>query len=178
MKILLIDPPHKLFPGLRMWTPSFGVLQLGAYLEREGIEVQIVDATALSSPWRDLGNTISASKADGIGITCSATCLSPEAIEAISLSRRLSPNSIIVAGGSHFTLMSETILRELKELDYIILGEGEIAFSQFLQDLSGGGKGRAVKSIAYSREWESSSQRKTTFHSKFRLSSSSSLPSY
>ncbi len=150
MKVLLIDPPHKLFPGLRMWTPSFGLLQLGAYLESVGVEVQIIDATALPSPWRDLGNTISTSKADVIGITCSATCLSPEAIQTISLSRRLSPTSIIVAGGSHFTLMAQTILRELRELDYIILGEGEIAFSQLLQDLSRGGKGREVKGVAYS----------------------------
>jgi len=154
MKVLLIDPPHKLFPGLRMWAPSFGLLQLGAYLEREGIEVQIVDATVLPSPWRDLGNILSASKAEVIGITCSATCLSPEAIQTISLSRRLSPNSIIVAGGSHFTLMAETILLELKELDYIFLGEGEIAFSQFLQDLSGGGNGRGMKSVAYSDNGE------------------------
>jgi anaerobic magnesium-protoporphyrin IX monomethyl ester cyclase len=150
MKVLLIDPPHKLFPGLRMWTPSFGLLQLGAYLEKEGIEVQIVDATALSSPWKDLEHAVSASQADVIGITCSATCLSPEAIQAIALSRRVSPNSIIVAGGSHFTLMAETILGELKELDYILLGEGEIAFSQLLQDLSRGGKGRGVKGVAYS----------------------------
>ena len=58
-------------------------------------------------------------------------------------------DSTIVAGGSHFTLMAETILKSLKELDYIILGEGEIAFSQFLQDLSRGGKGRGVKGVAY-----------------------------
>src|SRR5512139_2524490 len=98
MKVLLIDPPHTLFPGLRMWTPSFGLLQLGAYLEREGTQVQIVDATALPNPWKDLASSISASKADVIGITCSATCLSPEAIQTIGLCRRLSPNSVIVAG--------------------------------------------------------------------------------
>ncbi len=149
MKVLLIDPPHKLFPGLRMWTPSFGLLQLGAYLEREGNEVQIIDATALPAPWKDLETAVSTSRANVIGITCSATCLSPEAIQTIRLCRKLSPNSIIVAGGSHFTLMAETILQELKELDCIVLGEGEIAFSQFLQDLSRGGKGRGVKSIAY-----------------------------
>ena len=142
MKVLLIDPPHKLFPGLRMWTPSFGLLQLAAYLEREGAEVQIVDATTLSNPWKDLSATISTSKADVFGVTCSATCLSPEAIQAIHLCRKLSPNSIIVAGGSHFTLMAESILKELKALDYIILGEGEIAFSKLLQDLSRGGKGK------------------------------------
>jgi anaerobic magnesium-protoporphyrin IX monomethyl ester cyclase len=149
MKVLLVDPPHKLFPGLRMWTPSFGLLQLGAYLEREGINVQIVDGTALSNPWKDLASSISVSKADVIGVTCSATCLSPEAIQTIQLSKKLSPNSILVAGGSHFTLMAETILQELKELDYIILGEGEVTFSQFLQDLSRGQTGRKVKGIAY-----------------------------
>ena len=149
MKVLLIDPPHKLFPGLRMWTPSFGLLQLGAYLEREGNQVQIVDATTFSAPWKDLEAAVSASKADVIGITCSATCLSPEAIQAIHLCRKVSRRSVIVGGGSHFTLMGETILREVKELDYIVLGEGEIAFSQLLNGLSGGSKGKALKSIAY-----------------------------
>jgi radical SAM superfamily enzyme YgiQ (UPF0313 family) len=152
MKVLLIDPPHKLFPGLRMWTPSFGLLQLAAFLEAERIEVQIIDATALPNPWKDLATSVSTSKADVIGITCSATCLSPEAIQAIHLCKKLSPNSTIVAGGSHFTGMAETLLQELKELNYIVLGEGEITFSQLLQDLSRGGKGREVKGIAYSNE--------------------------
>jgi len=149
MKVLLIDPPHRLFPGLRMWTPSFGLLQLGAYLEREGIEVQIIDATALPAPWRDLSHLVLTSGAEVIGITCSATCLSPEAIQTIHLCKKILPKTTIVAGGSHFTLLAETILQELKELDYIILGEGESAFSQLLQDLSRIEKGKGVKSIAY-----------------------------
>jgi anaerobic magnesium-protoporphyrin IX monomethyl ester cyclase len=149
MKVLLIDPPHQLFPGLRMWTPSFGLLQLAAYLERERVEVQIIDATTLPNPWKDLAASVSTSKADIIGITCSATCLSSEAIQAVHLCRKLSPDSIIVAGGSHFTMMAEPLLQEVKELDYIILGEGEITLSQLLQDLSRGGRGRGVKGIAY-----------------------------
>ena len=154
MKVLLIDPPHKLFPGLRMWTPSFGLLHLAAYLERGGIEVEVIDATALPNPWKDLAASVSASNADVIGITCSATCLSPEAIQTIHLCRRLSPNAKIVAGGSHFTLLAEPILQELKELEYIILGEGEIVFLQLLQHLSGGGDGKGVKGIAYRENGE------------------------
>src|SRR5512136_2475253 len=123
MKVLLVDPPHQIFPGLRMWTPSFGLLQLAAHLEREGTEVQIIDGTALQDPWKDLANSVSTSKADVIGITCSATCLSPEAIQTIHLCRKLSPGSPIAAGGSHFTSIAEPILQELKELDYIVLGE-------------------------------------------------------
>ena len=141
MKVLLIDPPHRIFPGLRMWTPSFGLLQIAAYLEREGIEVKVLDGTALKNSWKDIASSISTSKADVIGITCSATCLSPEALQTISLCRKLSPDAKIIAGGSHFTLMAEPILKEIKELDYIVLGEGEIAFSKLLQNLSRGGNG-------------------------------------
>ena len=150
MKVLLIDPPHRLFPGLRMWTPSFGLLQLAAYVEKEGVDVQVIDATTLPRFWKDLTHSISTSKADIIGITCSATCLSPEAIQTIHLCRKLLPNSIIVAGGSHFTLMAEPILHEMKGLDYIVLGEGEVTFSQLLQELLKGRNGKGLKGIGYS----------------------------
>jgi anaerobic magnesium-protoporphyrin IX monomethyl ester cyclase len=40
----------------------------------------------------------------------------------------------------------------LEELDYIILGEGEKPFLQFLQNLAGGGNGKEVKGIAYRRD--------------------------
>ena len=152
MKVLLIDPPHRVFPGLRMWSPSFGLLQLAAFLEREGIEVTIFDATASSSPWRDLESSVLASRADVIGITCTATCLSPEALQTVHLCRKLSPTAVLVAGGSHFTLLAEPLLQELEELDYIILGEGEKPFLQFLQNLAGGGNGKEVKGIAYRRD--------------------------
>jgi anaerobic magnesium-protoporphyrin IX monomethyl ester cyclase len=131
-----------------MWTPSFGLLQLAAYLEREGVEVQIIDATALPNSWKNLTHAISESKADVVGITCSATCLSPEAIQAIHLSHKLLPNAFIVAGGSHFTLMAESILKEVKELDYIVLGEGETVFSQLLQNLQEERDGKELKGIA------------------------------
>ena len=149
MKVLLIDPPHRIFPGLRMWTPSFGLLQLAAYLERERIEVQVLDGTALGNSWKGIADSVSTTKADVIGVTCSATCLSPEALQTISLCRRLSPGAKIVAGGSHFTLMAEPILEEIADLDYIVLGEGEIAFLKLLQNLSGGGGGKGVRGIAF-----------------------------
>jgi anaerobic magnesium-protoporphyrin IX monomethyl ester cyclase len=152
MKVLLVDPPHHIFPGLRMWTPSSGLLQLAAYLEREGAEVQIIDATTLQNPWKDLSNSVSTSKANVIGITCSATCLSPEAIKTIHLCRQLSPSATIVAGGSHFTLLAEPILQEIKELNYIVLGEGEETFSQLVKNLSQGRNEKGIKGIAYAED--------------------------
>jgi len=149
MKVLLIDPPHRIFSGLRMWTPSFGLLQLAAYLEREGIQVQVLDGTALGNSWKDIADSVSATQADVIGVTCSATCLSPEALQTISLCRRLSPGAKIVAGGSHFTLMAGPILEEIADLDCIVLGEGEIGFLKLLQNLSGERNGKGVRGIAF-----------------------------
>ena len=52
MHIFLIDPPHKLFPGLRMWTPSFGLLNIAAYLQKNGdFSVEILDCTTFADPW-------------------------------------------------------------------------------------------------------------------------------
>jgi anaerobic magnesium-protoporphyrin IX monomethyl ester cyclase len=129
MRIVLVDPPHKLFPGLRMWTPSFGLLSIAAYLQAQtGFSVGILDCTTFSNPWEELARRISVSKPDIIGVTCSATCLSPEAVQTIQLAKRLSPHSVIVAGGGHFTLMAEEVLAEVPELDYIVTGEGEGTF--------------------------------------------------
>ncbi len=132
MRIVLVDPPHKLFPGLRMWTPSFGLLSLAAYLEHKGdFSVEILDCTAFANPWGELTQRISDVQPDIIGVTCSATCLSPEALQTIRLAKRFSPRSIVVAGGGHFSLVAEEILDAVEELDYIVMGEGEITFFEF-----------------------------------------------
>ncbi len=45
MRFLLVDPPHKIWTILRAWTPSPGCLQLLAYLEREGFDIDYMDCT-------------------------------------------------------------------------------------------------------------------------------------
>src|SRR4030042_1557837 len=111
MRIFLVDPPHKLFPGLRMWTPSFGLLSVAAYLQaRTGFSVEILDCTPFPDPWEELAGRIEAAKPDLIGVTCSATCLSPEALQTIRLAKKISPGSVVVAGGGPFSLAAEGVL--------------------------------------------------------------------
>ena len=130
MRIVLVDPPHKLFAGLRMWTPSFGLLSLAASVQaRTKSTVEILDCTTFADPWGELTRRIAADKPDLVGVTCSATCLSPEAVEAIKLAKKISPQSVVVAGGSHFSLVAEEVLSTIEELDYIVIGEGEETFA-------------------------------------------------
>ena len=139
MRICLVDPPHKLFPGLRMWTPSFGLLSVAAYLQaKTAFPVEILDCTTFLDPWGELARRIEAVKPDLIGVTCSATCLSPEALEAVKLAKKISPRSVVVAGGGHFSLVAEEALAEIPALDYIIVGEGEVTFVELATRLEQG----------------------------------------
>jgi anaerobic magnesium-protoporphyrin IX monomethyl ester cyclase len=156
MRIVLVDPPHKLFPGLRMWTPSFGLLSIAAYLqEKQPFNVEILDCTTFSDPWGELTKRIEAEKPELIGVTCSATCLSPEALQTIRLVKRLSPHSVVVAGGSHFSLVAEEVLGEVRELDYIVEGEGETALLELAFRLAEGeGKVDDIPGLAFRRDGE------------------------
>lgn len=154
MRILLIDPPHKLFAGLRMWTPSFGLLNLAAYLEAKGgYRVEVLDCTTLSDPWGGMCRRIAETKPEVIGITCSATCLSPEAMQAIRMAKRISPASILVAGGSHFSMLAEEVMKALGELDYIVVGEGEVTLLELCRCFEGGGKGLSdIHGLAFRKD--------------------------
>jgi anaerobic magnesium-protoporphyrin IX monomethyl ester cyclase len=129
-----------------MWTPSYGLLNVAAYLEGVGFSCHILDCTTFKRPWSDLARRISEAQPDIIGVTGGATCLSPEALQTIMLAKRLSPRSTIVAGGSHFTLLAHAILQEVSELDYILMGEGEDSMAEFVS-LVGEGDWEGVKGI-------------------------------
>ena len=139
-----------------MWTPSFGLLGVGAYLEEMGFPPQILDCTTFKRPWTDLARKISEVQPDIIGITAGATCLSPEALQSIVLAKRLSPRSVIVAGGSHFTLLAGSILREVPEIDYILMGEGEESMAEFVSLVAEGNwEGvRGIRGLAFSEDGE------------------------
>jgi anaerobic magnesium-protoporphyrin IX monomethyl ester cyclase len=132
-KILLLDPPHKIFGALRMWTPSPGLMALAAYLEAKGIETDFLDATLLKRPWTDLKAQLKEKRYDIVGITCSAATFHWDAVYAVRWVRQALPEAVIIGGGGHMTLNAETILNDISELDYIIMGEGEETLLELIQ---------------------------------------------
>ncbi len=70
---------------------------------------------------------------------------------SISLAKKIkehNPNIIIIFGGHHPTLMFREIIQK-KEVDYIILGEGELAFYKLLKCLNNKENPNSVEGIAY-----------------------------
>ncbi len=103
-----------------------------------------------------MARRISGAQPDIIGVTASATCLSPEAFQTIALAKRLSRRSVIVAGGSHFTLLARSILKDVPELDYVLLGEGEGSMAEFVSQVAEGDwEGvKGIRGLAFSNDGE------------------------
>lgn len=133
LKILLLDPPHKIFGALRMWMPSPGLMALASYIEESGRPVDVIDATTLGLPWTDLKNRLLQGRYDMVGITCSAATFHHDALNAVRLVRRILPDAVIVAGGGHFSLNAERMMTDVPELDYIVIGEGEETLFDLIQ---------------------------------------------
>ncbi|OGP76472.1 MAG: hypothetical protein A2W09_00830 [Deltaproteobacteria bacterium RBG_16_50_11] len=133
MRFLLVDPPHKIWTILRAWVPSPGCLQLLAYLEREGFDIDYMDCTLNENPWRDLEEKIRREKPDVIGISCLCTTFIYDGMNAASLIKTIHPNSIIIMGGEHPSFMAEETLRDCPAIDTICVGEGEVTLTEFLR---------------------------------------------
>ncbi|MBW1814568.1 MAG: radical SAM protein, partial [Deltaproteobacteria bacterium] len=127
MKFLLVDPPHKIWEFLRAWMPSPACLQLAAYLENN-FDMEFMDCTIAEHPWRDLQEKVKRLKPDVVG----CTYFVDDTLNAAKLVKEQSPESLVIVGGGHPSLVPEKTLQSCKEIDYVCVGEGEITLHEFL----------------------------------------------
>jgi radical SAM superfamily enzyme YgiQ (UPF0313 family) len=127
MKVQLYVPPGGYFA--ERWSkgssmPPLGLLYIGAVLEREGIEVEIVPADVLKLSWRQIGEKIQETRPDIVGVT-STTENRFQSFKLIRLAREASPQSLTVMGGPHASMAAEDTLSYIGQLDIVVRGEGE-----------------------------------------------------
>jgi anaerobic magnesium-protoporphyrin IX monomethyl ester cyclase len=152
MRVFLVDAPHKIWPALRGWVPNPGLLAIGAYIEKD-FEVTVLDGTVLERTWFGLEEHIRRAKPEVVGISTISTCFIIDTFNACRLIKKVSPKTTIVAGGAHPSLVPEETLRLCPEIDYIVVGEGEITFHEFLKAFEGGERDFSrIKGLAWRDE--------------------------
>ncbi len=127
MKVQLYVPPGGYFA--ERWSkgssmPPLGLLYIGAVLEKDGFDVEIVPADILKLGWRDIQKKISLSRPDIIGVT-STTENRFQSFELVRLAKRAAPEALTVMGGPHASMAAEDTLAHIPELDIVVRGEGE-----------------------------------------------------
>jgi radical SAM superfamily enzyme YgiQ (UPF0313 family) len=143
MKVLLISPPKiktlstdipDIFEEIPQYYPPLGLMYIAAYLKRHfNHEVEILDAQILNMSYEEIRQAIQSKSPDIVGITTTTYTL-PDAIEIAKIVKGIDSSIHVNLGGQHTHIFpNETI--NFSCVDSLILGEGEIAFSQLVNSL-------------------------------------------
>ena len=144
LKVLLINPPRfneligknpAIVEKHRGFNPPLGLLHLAGYVENHSDhQVEVIDTQPLELSYEQLAKEIAKHNFDVCGLTAMTFTLI-DVRKTCEVVRRVRPNAAIVLGGAHVHLFPDETIA-WPEVDYLIQGEGEIAFLDFLNKFS------------------------------------------
>ena len=117
--------------GLNRLSP-LGLMYLSSYLAKKGFKSKILDV-----PLNELNKIVKLIKEYDIKSVSFSTCTSTIDIIVDILRKKKTAfnNKIVILGGVHASAMPESCLKEIKEADFLVVGEGEKILSGLLRNL-------------------------------------------
>ncbi|HYD50918.1 MAG TPA: radical SAM protein, partial [Terriglobales bacterium] len=154
MRVQLINPPPYQRVD-RYDTPDFtrlGLACLAAKLRVDGFaQVDIVDAKFERLSYDAILERVRQYRPDVIGLTAFTNEIKP-ASQMAAMVKALSSQIHTVVGGVHATVLPERTLREFASFDSVVIGEGEIIFSETVAALAGGTPLEKVAGLCFRRD--------------------------
>ncbi len=149
MNILLLQPPLRESGVHPSSYPPMGLTALAAYLRQNGHRVKVFDANIEQATTADIVGLVKETVPTMVGITSMSANidLAFELADAIKLLNR---KIWIVAGGVHPTVAPEHTLSN-KNIDVIVLGEGELTLLELVEAIATGSKFDEIKGIGIRR---------------------------
>jgi radical SAM superfamily enzyme YgiQ (UPF0313 family) len=154
MKILLVCPRHgeattTLSRILKNKIPPLGLLCIGAALKKRGHKVKLIDAEAENLNLDKLAKLTKNYQPQIIGISATTPTFK-KAREAARYLKKNLPKVPIIFGGSHLASFPKISL-EFKEIDYGVIGEGEITICELIEAIEKNKDLNQVKGIVFRR---------------------------
>jgi len=180
-KVSLINPPERILDGSLKYYLPFSLLYLAAYLEENGVKVDIIDVKTEKSCFHIVKNRISdyynlvlkketvsqdrlyffaidkiieealSSCANLIGISC-MTGEYRSIMRIASILKEKSKTPVVV-GGIHPSLYPEQFIYDKSPVDFVVIGEGEETMLELARCLeSGGGDYENIDGLAYLKD--------------------------
>lgn len=160
-RVSFLSPPSR---SINHYRPPVALLYLAGYLEKKGIETDIVDVVLekqirdkefylhlperLNKIEKEIINQVRQIKPGIVGITC----YTPEYFEVLSLAKqikKIDKNIRVVVGGIHPTFHPEDFAYAGSPFDFAVLGEGEVTLLDLVNNIENKEKLPQVKSIAF-----------------------------
>ena len=160
MKVLLIYPPsdHIITTNVPSEVeeasgvyPPLGLLYVAAYAEkRTSAEVAVLDTQVEKLGTKEIEERVSAYGPDIVGIQAMTFTL-VDAMETARAVKRVSEGIHVCLGGPHVNIYPEETL-EIPEVDSLVMGEGEVVFSELVRCLEAGKSLEEVTGVAFRRD--------------------------
>jgi anaerobic magnesium-protoporphyrin IX monomethyl ester cyclase len=145
MRVLLLSTPHPLEESP---VPPLSLSYLAAVLNREGIEVRILDFLVSRYHPRKLRRELEEYRPQLVGATC-VTLNYPIARRMLQICKAFDPHIFTVIGGPHVTFTLEETLLQSPWIDAIVIGEGERTLVQLVGAVTEGKDIHHVPGIAF-----------------------------
>jgi len=140
MHVVLVNPPQGVATGRkpniddRLYLFPPGLVYLAASCESAGHRTEILDFPALSWNLHDFSSWVEAATPDVLALSYCTPSL-PYVTALAEATRRLSPHTVLIAGGPHVSFDCEDALRS-GLADYVVHCEAEVSFPLLLEDIS------------------------------------------
>jgi anaerobic magnesium-protoporphyrin IX monomethyl ester cyclase len=151
-KVALITPPYHsgVVESAGTWM-NLGFVYIAGSLRQSGYEVDYYDAMALWHEWPDIHRRIADFKPDVVAVT-SFTPSIVDAVQLLTLAKKIDPQVITVIGNVHATFCYEELLADPQNpIDYIIRGEGEHTLPALLDCINANEDPQKIKGLAFRR---------------------------
>ncbi len=164
MKVCLINPPYLLpdnWKGIIRVSQQLGLAYVAAALEKEGHQISMIDCVA--EDWKDAHNEDGRKYAglsfaelrekimdispDAVGIT-TFTSQKWSALQAANIAKDIDKKIVVFMGGPHISVRLEDCLSN-ENVDFVVMGEGEISTVEAISALQNGNSLSKVKGIGF-----------------------------
>ncbi len=142
MKILLVAPS---VDTCYEYVSPLGLMNLCIIAKNLGHSVELLDLSR--EPYKKGLEKLLSQQYDLTGISCNFTNSAPSCIQYAKEIRKKYPQAMIITGGNHATLAPEDLL--LNNYDYVLYGEAEGSFGEFLNRLCDNRPLKDMDGLAY-----------------------------
>jgi len=154
MKIVFISPPitekerYGALAPAGSYAPPLGLCSLAAITRKAGHETNIIDAPVEGLKHKSTLKRIEALSPHVVGITSTTSTF----LSSAKLARMIKSNNkdtVVLAGGVHVSALPEESLSKFKDIDIVVIGEGEETIAELITAIDYKRSLNSVKGIAF-----------------------------
>ena len=164
MKILLINPPQTFFLGSQLVVAGLplGLMYIAGTLENNGYNVDILDTLIADfkprkkgdvkyygMPWKNIKEEIKRHKPDIVGITNPFTAQVDNTIKVSEIVKDIDTEIPTIVGGPHVSVRATQFLKDAKNVDIAVIGEGEYTMLDIMKYYEGETDISEIQGIVY-----------------------------